>query len=146
MNLIENLLEDYFKKSGYKYKIFIDNGIDYDKSLIKEFVDFCLEHLDITDETEDLKVVFSNEKEKFTTYAYYDLNNNIAAVYCPGRAILDVMRSLAHELVHYKQDLKGEITVDQTSHENDGVPIENEANSIAGVIMREFGRKHKELY
>lgn len=129
----------------YIYELFIDDEIPFEKDLVKEFVDFCLKLLKIKDST-GLKVVLSIEKDKFTTYAYYDLNIKLVAVYCIDRAILDCFRSLAHELVHFKQDINNEIKNDQVSDENDGVPIEDEANSIAGVIMRKFGRIHKELY
>lgn len=128
------------------FKLFIDDGIDFDQSLVKEFINFCLEYLKISDKSENLKVVLSTDKEKFTTYAFYDINNKIAAVYCPNRAILDCLRSLAHELVHFKQDIMDEIPKEQVSGDNDGVPIEDEANAVAGVIMRKFGRNHKELY
>ncbi len=29
---------------------------------------------------------------------------------------------------------------------SDGSPIENEANSLAGVIMRQYGKLHPEIY
>jgi hypothetical protein len=146
VNIIREFVDNYLNKNEFKYKIFIDQDIDFDKALIKEFVDFCLEYLGIQDETKLLKVVLSSQKNPFTTYAFFNLQSKIAAVYCKDRAILDCFRSLAHELVHYKQDIKGEISNDQVSVENDGNEIENEANSIAGIIMRKFGRLHKELY
>jgi len=146
INIIEQFVGKYLDKHDFKYKMFIDTDIKFDKGLLKEFIDFCLNHLQIDKETHQLKIAFSSEKEHFTTYAYFDLQNQIAAVYCKDRAILDCLRSLAHELVHYKQYLKDEISTDQVALDNDGQPIENEANAIAGVIMRKFGRLHKELY
>lgn len=146
MSKIEKLLENYFQGDKYQYKIYVDKDIEIDKNIIKEFIDYCLEFLKISNETENLKIVFSSKKEKFETFAFYDFQNKIAAVYCEGRATLDIFRSMAHELVHYKQDINNEITPDQSQEGNDGVPIENEANALAGVIMRGFGRMHKELY
>ena len=52
---------------------------------------------------------------------------------------VDVLRTLAHELVHYKQFLDGRI--DHKSGET-GSPIENEAHAVAGVIMRHFNKKY----
>lgn len=148
MDIVKTLVENYFTedKKENQYKIYFDNQVDMKEDLAQEFVDFCLDHLKIADETTDLKIVFSDDKDSFTTYAFYLPDNKVAAVYCPGRSILDIFRSLAHELVHFKQDIKGEITPEQTSESNDGVPIENEANAVAGIIMRKFGRLHKELY
>lgn len=54
---------------------------------------------------------------------------------------MDVMRTLAHELVHWKQRLE-----DQELDGNDGSTSENDANAIAGVIMRKFGRIYPEYF
>ena len=58
-----------------------------------------------------------------------------------GRHPVDICRTLAHELTHYSQGLKN-----QLSHESGetGSPEENEANSVAGIIMRNFSQKHPE--
>jgi N-acetylglucosamine-6-phosphate deacetylase len=54
-----------------------------------------------------------------------------------GRHPMDVMRTLAHELVHYSH-----------GHTNgeDGSDDENEANAKAGVIMRRFAKAHPDLF
>ena len=54
---------------------------------------------------------------------------------------MDVMRTLAHELVHWKQR-----TENQEMDGNDGSTTENDANAIAGVIMRKFGRIYPEYF
>lgn len=143
----KNHIKSFLKENEQDkpFKLFIDEEIPFDNNIVEKFVIFCLEFLQIP-ETKDLKVVLSSDKEKFATYAFYDLEKKIAAVYCTGRAIIDCMRSLAHELVHYKQDLDNGIHDEQKGDENDGVPIENEANAKAGIIMRKFGRLHPELY
>lgn len=51
----------------------------------------------------------------------------------------DILRTLAHEMVHYKQSIDGRI--DHTSGET-GSPIENEANAMAGVMMRNLNKAH----
>ncbi len=52
---------------------------------------------------------------------------------------VDVLRTLAHELVHWKQFLEGRI---EPGSGETGSPIENEANAIAGVLMRHFNKKY----
>jgi Zn-dependent peptidase ImmA (M78 family) len=56
---------------------------------------------------------------------------------------MDILRSLAHELVHYKQDVEDRLhhTSGQTGSEH-----ENEAHAVAGQIMRLYGKKHPELF
>jgi Zn-dependent peptidase ImmA (M78 family) len=57
---------------------------------------------------------------------------------------VDVFRTLAHELTHYKQDLNGELEDDDVGRT--GSPQENEANAVAGIIMRNFGKKFPEVF
>jgi hypothetical protein len=54
---------------------------------------------------------------------------------------MDVMRTLAHELVHWKQRIEN-----QELDGNDGSKTENDANAIAGAIMRKFGRIYPEYF
>lgn len=54
-----------------------------------------------------------------------------------NRQPVDVLRTLAHELVHAKQD-RNHVNIDPTT----GSPEENQANEIAGIVMREFNKAH----
>lgn len=56
---------------------------------------------------------------------------------------LDVARTFAHELVHYKQGT--EHRLDAMSGET-GSPEENEAHEVAGVIMRHLNKEHPEFF
>ena len=62
-----------------------------------------------------------------------------------GRLTADILRTIAHEMVHRKQEEMGllkHIEVDGA----DGSPVENQANSIAGILMREYGKLNKQIY
>jgi hypothetical protein len=52
---------------------------------------------------------------------------------------VDVLRTLAHELVHWRQFLDGRI---EPGSGETGSPIENEAHAVAGVLMRNFNKKY----
>lgn len=54
---------------------------------------------------------------------------------------MDVARTLAHELVHLKQRMNGQV-LDGA----DGSDSENEANATAGEIMRKFGKMYPEYF
>lgn len=56
-----------------------------------------------------------------------------------NRQPADILRTLAHELVHWGQGQDDKID-DGSWH--DGSELENEANAVAGVIMRDFARQH----
>lgn len=60
-----------------------------------------------------------------------------------NRHPMDIMRTLAHEYVHYKQYMeKGR--PDQSSYA--GSPTENQANAKAGELMRKYGQMHPDLF
>ena len=56
-----------------------------------------------------------------------------------NRHPVDILRTVAHELVHFRQDLRGELN-DQSGVT--GSPEENQAHEIAGVILRNFNKKY----
>lgn len=59
-----------------------------------------------------------------------------------NRHPVDILRTVAHELVHYKQDLNNELKSDSG---RTGSPEENQAHEIAGIIMRHFNKQHPEF-
>jgi hypothetical protein len=115
---------------------------DVDVRQISDFVNFAKQELGITD---DVKVELAYERTPdLVTTAYYNMDG-LVKVYVKDRAIIDVCRSIAHELVHHKQNLEGRL-VNAAKDGEDGSPIENEANSVAGVLIRRYGKLHPELY
>lgn len=56
-----------------------------------------------------------------------------------NRQPVDVLRTLAHELVHAKQN-RDHVDIDPST----GSPEENEANVLAGIVMRHFNKMHPE--
>lgn len=110
---------------------------------VSDFVNFTKDLLGIDD---DVKVELAFEKTPdLRTTAYYHNSDHRVKVYVKDRAKIDIMRSIAHELVHHKQNMDGRLT-DPEKDGADGSPIENEANSLAGIIMRKWGRMHPEDY
>ena len=60
-----------------------------------------------------------------------------------NRNLADILRTLAHELVHWKQDLEGRLNENSGQTGSDE---ENEANSIAGIVLRNYGKKNPIIY
>ena len=108
------------------------------KSICKHFIDFCRDHLELNDR---VKVQFLSERDgEMTTGCYIPATRQIK-VLVKDRGLIDVLRSLAHELVHQKQHL--DRSLEQMSGET-GSPHENEANAKAGIIMRLYQEKNKD--
>lgn len=113
-----------------------------DVRTVSDFVNFAKQYLNITD---DVKVALAYERTPdLTTTAYYDLKGFIK-IYVKDRAIIDVCRSIAHELVHHLQNIEDRL-LNVAEDGKDGSPIENEANAVAGIIIRKYGKLHPELY
>jgi len=65
--------------------------------------------------------------------AHFDMQDGMIWIYTGNRNLADIMRSVAHELTHYKQDEKGQVTPDQSYP---GSPIEQQADAVAGYLMK----------
>lgn len=115
---------------------------DLDTRAVADFVNFAKQYLGITDGIQVL-LAYVRTPDLVTT-AYYNMNGFIK-IYAKDRAIIDVCRSIAHELVHHKQNIEKRL-LNAVKDGEDGSPIENEANAVAGVIIRKYGKLHPELY
>jgi len=101
---------------------------------ISDFINFAKDYLGITD---DVKVELAFERTPdITTTAYYDLSG-LVKVYVKDRALVDIQKSISHELVHHLQNIEGRLN-NPIEDGADGSPIENEANAKAGEILRKW--------
>lgn len=73
--------------------------------------------------------------------AFGEFDGNSIRVVTMNRHPMDVARTLAHELVHWKQMIVGD-ELDGA----DGSDTENEANATAGVIMRKFAKLYPDYF
>ena len=77
------------------------------------------------------------------TFGYYDADANEMVLGIANRHPLDIIRTLSHELTHFRQDHQGNLNYGDGET---GSTQENEANAVAGVVMREFGRAFPKYY
>lgn len=85
------------------------------------------------------KILFLDAGLEGTFGKYHD---GVIRVVAGNRHAIDVLRTLAHELVHWRQELRGELGP-RAGHT--GSPQENQANAVAGVVMRHFDHRFPEL-
>lgn len=105
---------------------------------LDDFVQFACDHLKLQNTP---KIELVQVRDGNMTTANYCPNTKNIKVYAKGRALFDVARSLAHELVHHKQNVNGEELNGET-----GSDCENEANATAGQIIRLYGKKNPDFY
>jgi Zn-dependent peptidase ImmA (M78 family) len=107
---------------------------------LPNFVKFACDQLDIN-EHPTIDVVDRVPDTDGTTFGRYDNVKNVIYIVAKGRHPKDVFRTLAHELVHYQQGQQDRLN--PMSGET-GSDEENEANSVAGIIMRDYSEANPE--
>ncbi len=128
------------KVKGSKTNVLFNLGLAETnrKGNLIDFVNFCKQQLDLKN-SPPIKFVSDTED---STFGYFDNDNKNIVVQNTGRHQMDVMRTVAHELIHYKQDQ----VYNRELNGEDGSPDENEANALAGVILRRWGQKNPTLF
>ena len=93
-------------------KLHVDKRLNLDKEkilLISEFCYFCANKLPIKGEF-DIFLTSDREAHGISTTAAYEVNNNVCRIYGKNRALVDICRSIAHEMTHMMQDECGLLT------------------------------------
>jgi Zn-dependent peptidase ImmA (M78 family) len=113
------------------------------ESKLTEFVKFVKKELGIKNMPE---ILVKATRDGLKTTANYDYRqeNKVVRVYGNNRALVDVMRSIAHELVHHKQYEDGRL--DGPKPPDIGGEIEDEANAKAGQYIKMFSRIDETIY
>jgi hypothetical protein len=108
-------------------------------SHLDSFIDFCCDKLSISDKP-SLKFKEPTDQGEQPSFAAYSPGAREVHVMSKNRHPMDIFRSVAHELVHHKQNEDGRIGKDVAKEGATGSDIENEANSRAGELMRWYGK------
>ena len=109
--------------------------------LVKDFVRFTKTKLNIRNDI-PVELIYDLEfSRKYSSFACIMTNSKQIYVSVINRHPVDILRSLAHEMVHYKQMIDG-----QNIQGHTGSRHENEANAKAGVVLRDYGKMHPELF
>jgi hypothetical protein len=110
---------------------------------VTDFVNFCVEKLGIENTP---RIRFKRDpvwSKRNRTFGSYNHDTNELIVSLANRHVMDILRTVAHELTHQRQ---GEVADIPDDAGVTGSEYENEANAQAGVLMREYGQLHPELF
>ena len=109
-----------------------------------EFIKYAIKNLAIQKPPSGLTLSYdTNAARKRSTFGTFNPENDKIWLYVGNRNMADILRTLAHELVHRKQAEDGRLDI--ISGET-GSEIENEANAQAGILLRNFGKLNKQIY
>lgn len=101
-----------------------------------DFIPWVKQQLQLTQLPE---IEFLSEPMSGTFGQYHD---GKITVVIAGRHPVDVLRTLAHELIHYVQDQRDQLQPDSG---DTGSSAENAANAGAGVVMRNFSQEFPDV-
>jgi hypothetical protein len=115
---------------------------DEKKEILDKFVLFVKEQLELKT-VPTIKI--QNHRDGLKTTANYDYTkeNKIIKVCAKNRALVDVCRSVAHEMVHHKQYEQGRLKVQPPDI---GGEIEDEANAKAGQYIKMYSKEDPNIY
>lgn len=112
--------------------------------ILDDLIGYALNRIGISNNPPNFNIEFESDAAKenrsFANYnpITYDIN-----VCGKNRNLADIGRSTVHEIIHHKQNLDG--ILNEKSGET-GSDEENEANAMAGVIMREYGKINPRIF
>ena len=132
--IIKELLHESADQSMSDHK---DNFMD----MFKKFIPLAMHYIEI-DSLPEMEFVALVHDEEQPTFGRFDNNKNKLTVALMNRHPNDILRTLAHELVHYKQSVEHELNNDSG---RTGSPEENQAHQVAGVVMRHFNKQYPEF-
>jgi len=135
MNIFETMVRD-------RFELIVDDDLDFDKKKMattKTFLNFCCEELGLKEKFV-CKIVSDRKSNGIKTTAYYEDSQKLVMVYGKDRMLGDIMRSVAHELVHQLQHEENRI---EYPVQDVGGEIEDEANAKAGAIVKKFIKTNK---
>jgi hypothetical protein len=110
---------------------------------LKHFVKFCKQELNIQSLPHISLINDKSFVEEHRSFGEYNPSASSVKVVALNRNLADVCRSLAHELVHHRQ---WELGMIGPGAGGTGSDIENDANAMAGIIMREYGKLNLSVY
>lgn len=128
-----------------KIKIFVEEGADNMTprfiELLKKFISFTVKFINI-DTPFKLHLVHSKVPQLRTTGVYINKDREMW-IRVKDRHPVDLLRSISHEMVHHKQNEYGIL---HAHSGDDASPEEGQANRIAGIVIRKFGKMYPEIY
>jgi hypothetical protein len=117
--------------------------IEEKAGIVKDFLLFCKDFLQI-ETLPKVKLLTNHDWVlQHRSFGMYDPRINTLLVYIGNRNLADILRTTSHELVHHKQNEDNRL---QPGSGADGSDIENEANTLSGIIMRKYGQKNSLIY
>jgi len=112
-------------------------------NVLDDFIKFAAQSLELNQLP---KITFTDDEElakNMHSLGAYQPKTDELLVVRGSRMAADILRTLAHELVHRKQAELGPLSAEDGKTGSD---VENEANAAAGILLRQFGQYRPEIF
>ena len=112
--------------------------------VVRRFVHYAAKYLKLK-QLPKIKLRKGELSHDIHSMGHYVDDHRTVEVETKDRHVMDILRTLAHELTHYRQHERlGKSMPDDAGRT--GSPYENEANAEAGIIMRHFQNRYPEFF
>jgi hypothetical protein len=111
--------------------------------IVSAFIEYCVDRLGI----KQMPVVKFKKDPQWSarnkTFGRYKADEHLLEVSLADRHVMDILRTVAHELAHARQHEVEDVPDDAGAT---GSRWENEANASAGILMRDYAQQHPEFF
>ena len=149
-NIPVNVEEDLFtidwwktRLTEFKLEESLTEPEEKTDNVLDDFIKFAAQSLELNQLP---KITFTDDEElakNMHSLGAYQPKTDELLVVRGSRMAADILRTLAHELVHRKQAELGPLS---TEDGKTGSDVENEANAAAGILLRQFGQYRPEIF
>jgi hypothetical protein len=108
--------------------------------MFQKFLPICMQTLGLTS-LPKMEFHAHIQDDRQPTFGRFVNETQTLEVALANRHPNDILRTIAHELQHYKQGQDNRLDINSGAT---GSPIENEAHAMAGIVMRHFNKQYPE--
>jgi hypothetical protein len=110
-------------------------------TISKDFASFVQQELEI-DQLPSIELENNLDlSDEFQTFGLFQQSGPSIRIQTQGRHLLDILRTLAHELVHHRQ-----LEIGDLDNGTDIQDLEDSANAVAGRLLRTYYKQNPELF
>jgi hypothetical protein len=114
-----------------------------DMQKVKDFIQWSYKALNIQQPHPKFKFsIDTEEAQRDHRTGMHDETGQIT-IYIENRNLVDIFRTIFHELVHHRQDQLGMI---KNGDSYPGSPIEAMADMMAGKYIKIYGKQHRDIF
>lgn len=136
--------DDWIKgKLDEKTKTSEDINDTIDEQAIDEFVDWVCKKLKVQNKPKIELSMDTEEAQANTHTGAHQPGSGVIWVYANNRNLVDILRTVCHELVHVRQHELDMIGPDDSYP---GSPIEMLADMVAGKLIKIYGKNHPNIF